>query len=169
MTRGVRRMRITAGGNAYEVDVPPAGPLTVEGAGGPVAVTRLDQSTFEVAVAGRRIAVHVAESDGRYWVFADGCTFNFQVEPVGRGVPDAADRASPLSVLSAPMPATVVTVHAAPGQAVRCDDTLVVLEAMKMELSVRAPRDGIVASVSCRQGELVQPGVALVTLRPDPE
>ena len=168
VTGGSRRVRITAGRNAYAVDVPPAGPLTVEGAAGPVAVTRLDETTFEVLVAERRLAVQVVESRGRYRVFADGCTFNFEVEPPGRGAAVAADDSGGESVLASPMPATVVTVHVAPGQTVRRDDTLVVLEAMKMELSVRSPRDGVVESVSCRQGELVQPGVPLVALRRDP-
>jgi biotin carboxyl carrier protein len=39
-----------------------------------------------------------------------------------------------------------------------------VLEAMKMELPVRTPRAGVVQAVHCAQGELVQPGVALIDL-----
>ncbi len=62
------------------------------------------------------------------------------------------------------MPATVVTINVSPGQTVKAGDMLVVLEAMKMELSVTAPRDGEVKSVACRVGELVQPGVPLVEL-----
>jgi 3-methylcrotonyl-CoA carboxylase alpha subunit len=62
------------------------------------------------------------------------------------------------------MPATVVKVLVAPGQAVRHGDTLVVLEAMKMELPIRAPGDATVKAVNCREGELVQPDRALVEL-----
>jgi biotin carboxyl carrier protein len=47
---------------------------------------------------------------------------------------------------------------------VKKGDTLLVLEAMKMELPVRAPGDGTVTAVSCREGELVQAGVVLVEL-----
>jgi 3-methylcrotonyl-CoA carboxylase alpha subunit len=61
-----------------------------------------------------------------------------------------------------PMPATVVAVHASAGQAVNEGDTLVLLEAMKMELPIRAPRAGVVKSVNCAPGELVQPGVNLI-------
>ena len=39
-----------------------------------------------------------------------------------------------------------------------------VLEAMKMELPIRAPRDGVVKSVGCRVGDLVQPGATLLEL-----
>jgi acetyl-CoA carboxylase biotin carboxylase subunit len=66
--------------------------------------------------------------------------------------------------LSSPMPATVVKVLVEPGARVAKGDTLVMLEAMKMELPVKAPRDGVVRAVRCRQGELVQPGVDLVEL-----
>jgi 3-methylcrotonyl-CoA carboxylase alpha subunit len=66
--------------------------------------------------------------------------------------------------LSAPMPATVVAVRVAPGQEVAEGDLLVTLEAMKMELPIKAPRAGRVKSIACREGELVQAGVPLLEL-----
>ena len=66
--------------------------------------------------------------------------------------------------LSAPMPATVRQIRVGVGDAVRRGDTLIVLEAMKMELPVRANADGIVAAVRCAEGELVQPGLPLIEL-----
>jgi biotin carboxyl carrier protein len=62
------------------------------------------------------------------------------------------------------MPATVVAINAAPGQTVSEGDTLIVLEAMKMELPIKAPRNGVVKAVNCAKGELVQPGVNLLEL-----
>jgi 3-methylcrotonyl-CoA carboxylase alpha subunit len=62
------------------------------------------------------------------------------------------------------MPATVVAINAAPGQAVNEGETLIVLEAMKMELPIKAPRQGVVKAVHCAKGELVQPGVNLLEL-----
>ena len=49
------------------------------------------------------------------------------------------------------MPATIVKVLATPGQAVKAGDTLVIVEAMKMELPVRAPSDAVVKAVHCRE------------------
>ena len=68
------------------------------------------------------------------------------------------------SALAAPMPATVIAVNVTPGQQVTRGDVLVTLEAMKMELAIKAPRDGRVRTIACRAGELVQPGVPLVEL-----
>jgi len=63
------------------------------------------------------------------------------------------------------MPATVRAIEVAVGDRVNRGATLIVLEAMKMELPIKAPADGTVVSVACRVGELVQPGVPLVELR----
>jgi biotin carboxyl carrier protein len=60
------------------------------------------------------------------------------------------------------MPATVLKVQVKPGDAVRKGDIVVVLEAMKMELPVRAVGDAVVAAVCCREGELVQADAVLV-------
>jgi biotin carboxyl carrier protein len=62
------------------------------------------------------------------------------------------------------MPATVVTIEVTPGQTVARDSLLIMLEAMKMELPIRSPRDGVVKAIHCRAGEIVQPGVPLLEL-----
>jgi len=70
--------------------------------------------------------------------------------------------ASTGGALTAPMPATVIKVQFKPGDAVKKGDIVVVLEAMKMELPVRALGDGVVAAVCCREGELVQADATLI-------
>jgi 3-methylcrotonyl-CoA carboxylase alpha subunit len=60
------------------------------------------------------------------------------------------------------MAATVVRIAVTPGDRVEDGDVLIALEAMKMELPIRAPRAGIVRAVHCREGELVQPGQVLI-------
>ena len=108
---------------------------------------------------GARVAWVAASGDVR-WVFFDGRAYEIEVEAEGRRRRPSAGQGS----LSAPMPATVVRVDVSPGSLVHRGDTLIILEAMKMELPIRAPRDGVVRAVHCAQGELVQPGVALVDL-----
>jgi biotin carboxyl carrier protein len=60
----------------------------------------------------------------------------------------------------------VLQVLVASGGKVEKGQALVLLEAMKMELPVRAPRRGTVGAVRCRRGELVQPDQVLVELDP---
>jgi 3-methylcrotonyl-CoA carboxylase alpha subunit len=64
--------------------------------------------------------------------------------------------------LTAPMPATVIKVPVKAGDTVSKGDVVVLLEAMKMELPVRAGGDAVVARVRCREGELVQADQTLV-------
>jgi acetyl/propionyl-CoA carboxylase alpha subunit len=93
------------------------------------------------------------------WIYVDGIvtTMRARTEPPTRG--RRGDNA-----VSSPMPATVVAINTAPGHPVNEGDTVIVLEAMKMELPIKAPRSGIVKAVNCAKGDLVQPGVNLLEL-----
>lgn len=104
-------------------------------------------------------AISTAHGDTR-WVFIDGEVWEFEVQSPGRRTARPAHHAA----LTSPMPATVRKIAVIPGARVKKGDTLLVLEAMKMELPVRAPSDGVVQSISCREGELVQAGVPLVEM-----
>ena len=64
----------------------------------------------------------------------------------------------------APMPGKVVKVNVKAGDAVKAGQTLLVLEAMKMEQATRSPTDGVVKSVAVREGDQVTAGQVLVTL-----
>jgi biotin carboxyl carrier protein len=106
------------------------------------------------------LAYAVATRDER-WVFFEGRVYVIDAAPRSRR---KARHQHDETALASPMPATVVMVNVAPGQQVAKGDLLVMLEAMKMEVPVKAPRDGRVAAIACRPGELVQPGVPLLEL-----
>lgn len=91
--------------------------------------------------------------------------------PVAAAVPvAAAPAAAPAAGLAAgevvksPMPGNILKINAVQGQAVKEGDVLVVLEAMKMENDVVAPRDGTVAQVVVAKGAVVETGSPLVVL-----
>jgi acetyl/propionyl-CoA carboxylase alpha subunit len=130
-------------------------------------VVRIEGETLSVAMQGRALRVEgarggpawaVGAGDSR-WVYYDGCVYEIDVlRESGRR------RTHHSGSLSAPMPATVRQIRVAVGDTVVRGDTLVVLEAMKMELPVRANADGVVSAVHCTEGELVQPGFPLIDL-----
>ncbi|HEY8126379.1 MAG TPA: biotin carboxylase N-terminal domain-containing protein [Methylocystis sp.] len=64
----------------------------------------------------------------------------------------------------APMPATVTRVAVKSGDVVSKGETLVVLEAMKMEIAMAAPHDGVVENVACEVGDMAIEGAELVTI-----
>jgi len=114
-----------------------------------------------VRIAGERttLAWAAAAGDAR-WVFFNGRVYELSEErPRTR-----RHRRGQHGSLSAPMPATVRRVLVSVGDPVEPGDSLVILEAMKMELPVRATAAGTVQAVRCHEGELVQPGVTLVEI-----
>jgi biotin carboxyl carrier protein len=128
----------------------------------PLAARPETAGLVRVETDGRQSAAWVAADRDTRWVFSGGVTYEFQVEPAG-----AARRRGESGhhgPLVAPMPATVVRIIAKPGTKVAHGDVLVLLEAMKMELPLRAPRDAEVKAVHCSEGELVSPGRPLVEL-----
>jgi acetyl/propionyl-CoA carboxylase alpha subunit len=142
---------------------------TVERNGSDVRILDADESVRVTPAPDGRFTADVGQASFRgaaarrgddVWVTIAGQVFVFTAGRSSRHAGRAADR----DALAVPMPATVVRVHVSPGQAVRQGDLLVALEAMKMELAIRAPRDAVVSAVDCRQGELVQPGRPLVEL-----
>ena len=135
--------------------------VTIVGGGeaGAFQVRDAADGHWHVLRDGQAIGDAIAARDGDVvWIAIEGELFALQVDDSGGATSPTRGRDS----LAAPMPATVVRVVAAPGARVARGDTLVVLEAMKMELAVCAPADGVVKAVHCKEGELVQPGVPLV-------
>lgn len=126
-------------------------------------VRRIADGVYRVEVEGRGHVVHVSGSAGDRWVHWNGQVF---YNPFEDDRPNRTRRggADPQQALTAPMPATVLEVLVEAGSAVKKGDTLLILEAMKMELPVRAGADAVVRAVRCREGELVQPGTILVEL-----
>lgn len=108
---------------------------------------------------GRRIRVAVARTPKGVWVgYPGGARFFANASAAGATASAATD------TLTAPMTAKVVQVRAKAGGTVEDGELLIVLEAMKMEYRLTAPRAGTVAEVDCREGELVDLGRVLLRL-----
>jgi 3-methylcrotonyl-CoA carboxylase alpha subunit len=141
---------------------------------GPLHRIRAEGEVFEVAsdgqgllrIAGERSTTAWAvAAEGVKWVFVDGQVFELvEVRPGDRARSTGPGHHGHHGSLTAPMPATVRRVAVKVGDNVTRGDTLVILEAMKMELPVRAPATGTIRAVHCHEGELVQPGVVLIEI-----
>jgi len=156
-----RRRVARADGHAREVTIAPGGAVRV-GETDLTVTAAADGGWRVLDASGRARVAYVVRSADGYWVHLDGAVCLVEMGEASRS--EAQKRHGAGGTLAAPMPATVLSIAVEPGARVAAGDTLLVLEAMKMELPVRAPRDGTVAAVHCREGELVQPGVTLVDL-----
>jgi len=125
-------------------------------------VTALGNGRFRVSDGQRQRLAYAAGPPAARWVFLDGHVYVIDATDPG----DSSQVRAPHDemALASPMPATVATISVKPGQEVSQGDELIMLEAMKMELPIRAPHDGRVKAVACTVGDLVQPGIPLVEL-----
>ena len=150
-------MTLTHGGQDYVVEVVDSEHVRIDGQ----IVEAAREGDGIVRGSGASIGrAWTAASDDTRWVFFDGRVYEIDVSTAASPRRGAGHHGS----LTAPMPATVRQILAAPGAAVARGETVIILEAMKMELPVRAPAKGVIASVHCREGELVQPGVPLIEI-----
>ena len=136
---------------------------TVPGDGSPEtneAVVGSD-GPFQLSVDGRRFQVAV---DGDQ-VTVDGQSFHVKYEPGGASEsPNAAETAGTLTSVTAEMPGVVFKVPTTVGQRVQQGDTILVLEAMKMEVAISAPAAGVVRDIKVAVGDRVVTGQTLVDL-----
>ena len=125
-------------------------------------VTDSDPGQLRLRVGDHTVVAYWAVSGPVRWVHLNGRTWRLEVLPVSRRRPAEAHSAE--DELRAPMPGQVRGVQVAPGGEVERGQTLILLEAMKMELLVQAPRAGRVAEVLVKSGETVERGQVLARM-----
>ena len=152
---------VRGNGVSYRVEVSTDGACVVPGHASPIHVRDEGNGLVLLEVDGSPVRAYVAAAGDTRWVFMNGHVWPLEALPR-----DASGRTGGGhdEALTAPMPATVLKINVAVGDRVTQGDVLVVLEAMKMELPVRSPRDAAVRAVHCRPGELVPSGVVLVEI-----
>ena len=123
----------------------------------------------------------------KYRVTVNGVSYEVEVEKLGSGAssapaaPAKASMPTPIVVTEPMMPKdagekgdTAITAGAAgkvwkvvakPGQAVQSGDSVVIIEAMKMEIPVVAPKAGTIVSIDCSEGQACEAGDLLATMK----
>ena len=121
--------------------------------------------SIDIEVDGHRwVSAVTADADDIY-VQTPGGTVHLRIQP--RFVVPGPTEVS--GGFTAPMPGVVLEVRIEPGQMVAAGDTLIVLEAMKMEHHMAAPADGVVAEVRVVAGQQVTNGAVLLVFEPQAE
>jgi len=126
-----------------------------------VQVVPLADGRFLIQDAhGQRIASTASAGDQRY-VQVDGQHYELRAESASQRRRGSAAASGDLS---AQMPGQVTEIHVGEGDVVSAGDTLIVLEAMKMEIRVTAPADGRVQRLLVQPGDVVERGQSLIEL-----
>ncbi|MCH9716008.1 MAG: ATP-grasp domain-containing protein, partial [Gammaproteobacteria bacterium] len=155
----------------------------IEGVRHTVHLTPVTSSQFECSYANKKYILKTSHQNNYLIIETDNVRLSAYTEvheqhivfhtPNGRMTVTSVDNPSNTSQskstqnsLNAPMPATVVAVLKNKGETVQAGDDLMVLEAMKMEHTIRAPEAGQLTEIFYPIGTQVDEGVALVRLTP---
>ncbi|MEM9371902.1 MAG: biotin/lipoyl-containing protein, partial [Pseudomonadota bacterium] len=130
---------------------------------GSIVLVGWDAGRFHCRSAGREERFRLAVIGGRITVFDGADSFVFEITDPLDGT---EDESAVGDVITAPMSGLVKAVHARTGQVVRLGDPLLILEAMKMEHTLTAPRDGEIAEILAAPGDQVEESAQLLTLVP---
>ncbi len=150
------RYPLSANGRTYQIDLErTADGLRAQIDGQPHAVEILDDQSGQLTLRldGRRVTLYWAVDGPTTWVSMGGCSFRLE-KPAPRRARRAGEGDGSESV-RAPMPAQVRAVLVEPGEAVEKGQTLLLLEAMKMEIRVKSPLAGRVTRLLAAEGQTV--------------
>jgi biotin carboxyl carrier protein len=157
----VRKVQVAQDGGRFDI--------LLDGARHVVDAVAIEPGRWSLVMANGRSHEVVVVPDGHQGtttVLVDGSAVAVAVRDPRRRRDVAGPHGSgdgPVRIV-APMPGKVVRVLASPGEAVSARQGVVVVEAMKMENELRAPRAGIVGEVLVREGDLVDAGALLLTI-----
>ncbi|MEK6751119.1 MAG: biotin/lipoyl-containing protein [Chloroflexota bacterium] len=146
-------MKITFGTQILEIN--PSGDdyvASMDGKTVSVQVIRAEDGRMDLLIDGQRVNAHVSSDMAKRWVTIDGHTLMLtKTSGAKRGV-----RHDHAGGLIAPMPGQVRSVSVGVGDVVKKGQTLLTMEAMKMEIRIQALKDGRVAALHVIQGQTVE-------------
>jgi len=160
------RYRFQLLGKVYEVDLSTQGELlraVVDGSEHELEVLDRQPGQLSLRFDGLPMTFYWAVESGTIWITRGGCSYRLE-----RPSPPAArlrrHEAGEGETVHAPMPAQVRAVQVAVGEAVEKGQTLVLLEAMKMEIRIKSPTSGHVLRLLVANGQAVEKDQMLVEI-----
>lgn len=127
-------------------------------------VLHAEHGKLDLLIDGKRVTAYVSLENAKRWVTIDGQTFVLTKSSGARKGGHGHHHVAGALRVTAPMPGQVRAVNVSEGDAVTKGQTLLVLEAMKMEIRVHAPQDGMVKKLFVKQGQTVEREQILIEL-----
>lgn len=153
-------------GKEFIIEIEGDGTLIVNGEKREVDFLDMGNSLFSIITNLRSIELAIDHEDNTYEVLVDGRMYEGQV--FDERALFMAKRRGALGggsgEVKAPMPGLVVDVPVALNEVVSEGQTVVVLESMKMQNELKAPRDGIIQEIHCKHGSSVEKNALLIVV-----
>ncbi len=122
----------------------------------PIQIVQAESGELSYLVADQPQTAYWAVDGARRWVFVDGKPFVLTAATPGARTKRGDHAHASEDTIRAPMPGHVRAVQVAEGDSIEKGQTLLVLEAMKMEIRIPAPRSGRIAKLSAQVGQAVE-------------
>jgi len=139
-------INLTPAGKSYRIDI---GEETFD-----AQILRAADGRLDLLIDGKQVTAYVSSDHARRWVTVDGRTLVLNKSSGERKA--RAGHHHGAGELTAPMPGQVRAVNVKEGEAVTKGQTLLLLEAMKMEIRVQSPQNGVVRKLLVIQGQTVE-------------
>jgi acetyl/propionyl-CoA carboxylase alpha subunit len=127
--------------------------LTMDDKSMDVEILQVKDGKLDLLIDGKHVTAYVSSDNTKRWVTVNGQTFVLTKSSGSKRRGAGQDHASELA---APMPGLVRAVNVHEGEAVTKGQTLLLLEAMKMEIRVQAPKDAVIKKLFVKQGQTVE-------------
>jgi biotin carboxyl carrier protein len=115
--------------------------------------------------SGQILPFFISQNQDELALWVNGSSYSLKLlSPEARRSGGAAGGALSGGEVKSPMPGTILKVLVQPGDTVEANQPLVLMESMKMEMTLSAPQTATVTSVTCTPGKLVEMGALLVKL-----
>jgi acetyl/propionyl-CoA carboxylase alpha subunit len=118
-----------------------------------VEILGTQDGQLNLLIDDERVTAYVSSDNAKRWVTINGRTSQLIKSS---GTKRSGVKQEHSGEMTAPMPGQVRAVNVSEGDAVTKGQTLIVLEAMKMEMKIQAPMDGVVSSISVEAGQTVE-------------
>ena len=121
-----------------------------------------ENGKLDLLIDGKRVTAYVPSDNARRWVTVNGRTFVLTRSSGARKSRHGHHHTA--GELTAPMPGQVRAVNVSVDEAVTKGQTLLVLEAMKMEIRIQSPQTGVVKKLFVKQGQTVEREQVLIEI-----
>lgn len=158
---------VTVGDKSYNIEVGGDGEIEIDGVPHQVDIQNIDgYSLFSLLLDNRSYELIVEREGQEFRMLLEGKMYTLRVtDERARRLMEAPERVPSEEVaVKAPMPGLVVAVPVISGQEVKIGQGLIILEAMKMENELRAPRAGRVKAIRVSPGQVVDKDQVLVVI-----
>ena len=153
----VHRIHLKAERGTYRIDLG-KGPVDID-------IRPISDHCLSLIMKQKSFLVYYAQNERRTYIHVNGHEICLEKADRTVGV-DAGRAGAEGGSIAAPMPGTVVAIQVQQGDRVKKNQSLVIVESMKMENALRSPMEGRVERVHFQEGDLVDAGVPIVEIVP---